>query len=59
MGKIVSEPMPWSPESTQFRDLQVKSEKEFNERMEEKKEELTLIINDGTVDKKIKPNADT
>jgi len=26
MGTIISEPMNWSPESTQFRDLQVKSE---------------------------------
>lgn len=44
MGRIISEPMPWSPESTQFTELQVKSEKDFNRMKEEKKNGLVTSV---------------
>jgi len=48
MGLIISEPVPWSPVSTQFRDLQVKDGSETAEQHHEKKIVEADVSSDGS-----------
>jgi homospermidine synthase len=50
MGQIISEPMPWSPESTQFLDLQVKEKTAHTETIVGKADKKIITENGDSSD---------